>query len=145
MKTSNLFGIVAGAALLAATPLSLEWSAGPTPLVSLDVANARVGRPLTPMSVAGVHRRAYRRGYGGWGAGVGIGVGAAALAAGAAAASPYYGYSGYGSPYYGYSGYSYPYSGSYAYYGRPRYYAPNIYHGYGYRGYGYRGFGWRHW
>ena len=29
----------------------------------LDSADARIGRPLTPLSVAGVHRRAYRRAH----------------------------------------------------------------------------------
>lgn len=135
MKTSSLFGIAAGAVMLAATPVSLHWSATPLPSVTLDKADARVGRPLTPMSVAGVHRRAYRRGAYGYGAGwapaVGLGVGAAALAAGAYAASPYYGNSAYGSGYpysgsYGYSSYdpNAGYGGSYAYYGTPGYYHP---------------------
>jgi hypothetical protein len=31
--------------------------------LSLDSANAVIGRPLTPGSVAGVHRRAERRAY----------------------------------------------------------------------------------
>lgn len=155
MKTSSLFGIAASAALLTATPLSLDWSATPMPSVSLDAAHARVGRPLTPVSVAGVARRSARRGYygaSGWAPGLGIGLGAAALAAGAAAASPYYGYSGYNSPYYGDTGYGYPYGGSYAYSGYdpgyggsyaysggPKSFSPNIY------GFGYRGGGWRNW
>jgi hypothetical protein len=29
----------------------------------VDIAEARVGRPLTPGSVAGVHRRVHRRAY----------------------------------------------------------------------------------
>ena len=44
-------------------PLSLEWSHGKNVAVSVDRADARVGRPLTATSVAGVHRRAYRRAY----------------------------------------------------------------------------------
>jgi hypothetical protein len=45
----------------------LHWSPNTTPVLSIDGANARIGRPLTPTSVAGVnrrvHRRAYRRSY----------------------------------------------------------------------------------
>src|SRR5215471_10875660 len=59
-------GIIVGAALLSAAPFSLQWSQKNVAL-SLDSADARVGRPLTATSVAGVnrrvHRRAYRRGY----------------------------------------------------------------------------------
>jgi len=66
MKKFSMLGIIAGAALLIATPLSLQWSQNRVTL-SLDSADARVGRPLTPGSIAGVnrrvHRRAYRRGY----------------------------------------------------------------------------------
>jgi hypothetical protein len=66
MKKLSMLGIIAGAALLTATPLSLQWSQKNVAL-SLDSADARVGRPLTATSVAGVnrrvHRRAYRRGY----------------------------------------------------------------------------------
>jgi len=66
MKKFSMLGIIAGAALLTATPLSLQWSQNQVTL-SLDSADARVGRPLTPGSIAGVnrrvHRRAYRRGY----------------------------------------------------------------------------------
>jgi hypothetical protein len=61
-----MLGIIIGAALLTATPVSLQWSQKNVAL-SLDSADARVGRPLTPGSVAGVnrrvHRRAYRRAY----------------------------------------------------------------------------------
>ena len=66
MKKLSTLGIIVGAALLTATPLSLQWSQKNVAL-SLDSADARVGRPLTATSVAGVnrrvHRRAYRRGY----------------------------------------------------------------------------------
>jgi hypothetical protein len=48
-------------AMLSAAPLSLHQSQDRGLSLSLDRADARVGRPLTPMSVAGVHRRAVRR------------------------------------------------------------------------------------
>jgi len=60
------------ACILCATPLSLRFSPDGNVLLSVDSAAAVIGRPLTPMSVAGVHRRAerraYRRGYYGYGA-----------------------------------------------------------------------------
>jgi hypothetical protein len=61
MKTGIILGTIVGAALLTAAPFSLQWSQK-TVALSLDSADARIGRPLTPMSVAGVHRRAHRRG-----------------------------------------------------------------------------------
>jgi len=63
MKKLSILGIVVGAALLAATPFSLQWSQENNVAVSLDRADAKVGRPLTATSVAGVHRRATRRAY----------------------------------------------------------------------------------
>jgi len=63
MKTRNLVAAVIGAALLSAAPVSLHWSSGNGVAVSVGNADARVGRPLTPVSVAGVHRRAHRRAY----------------------------------------------------------------------------------
>jgi hypothetical protein len=63
MKKLSILAIVVGAALLTATPFSLQWSHEKNVAVSLDRADARVGRPLTATSVAGVHRRAYRRAY----------------------------------------------------------------------------------
>jgi len=74
MKKPTLLG-VALTALLCAAPLSLQWSAAKAPSLSVDAANARLGRPLTPMTVAGVNRRVHRRAY----------YGAGAVAAGAAA------------------------------------------------------------
>lgn len=59
----KLFGLVGIVGLFAATPLSLHHSSGTELSVSLDRAEARVGRPLTPMSVAGVNRRVHRRAY----------------------------------------------------------------------------------
>jgi hypothetical protein len=53
--------ICAAAALLWAMPVSVEHSAISGLVLSVDQAQARVGRPLTATSVAGVHRRAVRR------------------------------------------------------------------------------------
>jgi hypothetical protein len=66
----------AAAAFVAALSLNGTWTvSGP----QLSSAEARVGRPLTPMSYAGVARRTTRRAV----------VGGAAVAAGAAAAGAY--------------------------------------------------------
>jgi tetratricopeptide (TPR) repeat protein len=55
------------ACILCATPLSLRLSPEGNVALSMDSASARIGRPLTATSVAGVnrrvHRRAYRQGY----------------------------------------------------------------------------------
>ena len=63
MKKLSILGIVVGAALLTATPFSLQWTHERNAVLSLDRADARVGRPLTATSVAGVRRRAARRAY----------------------------------------------------------------------------------
>ena len=52
------FGIMA---LICAAPLSIEWSPQSGIALSIDSAQARIGRPLTPGSVAGVARRTTRR------------------------------------------------------------------------------------
>ena len=106
-ERGTILGTIVGAALLTAAPLSLQWSQK-TVTLSLDSADARIGRPLTPLSVAGVHRRAYRRAYRGaaYGAAAAYGVGS------------YYGYSGY--PGYSYGSYGYPAYGYGGYY-RPGY------------------------
>ena len=88
--------------MLTAAPFSLQWSQENVAL-SINSAEARIGRPLTATSVAGVHRRVYRRPY--------------RRAAYAAAAAGVAGY-GYGS----YYGYSSPYYSSY--------YAPQPYSSY---------------
>ena len=79
-----------------ATMLSFDWTEQKGVSLSVESAQARVGRPLTPVSVAGVARRQGRR----------AAIGAAAVGAGEVGA----GYYGATAPYYG-SG------GPYAYYG----------------------------
>src|SRR6516164_8997390 len=88
--------------------LSVGWSEQRGVSLSIESAQARIGRPLTPVSVAGVARRQYRRAAYGYGAGV-VGAGVAAAAIGTAAATSPWGYygSGYGS--YAYSGAPYAY------------------------------------
>lgn len=63
MKRLSALGLIAAAALFCAAPLSLHWSLTKPPSLSVDTADARIGRPLTPMSVAGVNRRVHRRAY----------------------------------------------------------------------------------
>jgi hypothetical protein len=93
-----------------ATLLSVNWTDQNSVSLSVESAQARVGRPLTPVSVAGVARRQGRRAAVG-AAAVGAGVaGAAVVGAGIATA----GYYGAPAPYYG-SG------GPYAYYGAQDY------------------------
>jgi hypothetical protein len=110
----------AGAALL-----SVGWSEQNGVSLSVENAQARIGRPLTPVSAAGVARRQNRRAAYGYGAGaVGAGVaGAAALgtAAAAAATSPIWGWGG--GPYYTGTGYygGGPYTGTGYYRGGPYY------------------------
>ena len=62
MKKLSMLGLLAGTTLLCAFPGSLQLSQDKLS-VSLDTASARVGRPLTPVSVAGVARRTERRAY----------------------------------------------------------------------------------
>jgi len=50
-----------GAAVLSASPISVDWSTDKGLSLAQDKANAEVGRPLTPGSVAGVNRRHDRR------------------------------------------------------------------------------------
>lgn len=83
MKKLSLLAVSASAALIcAAVPLSCHWSPATAPSVSVDRAEARVGRPLTATSVAGVSRRVNRREYRRAAAGVAVG---AAVVGGAAA------------------------------------------------------------
>jgi hypothetical protein len=82
MKKLSLFAVSVGGALVcAAVPASFNWSSAK---FSLDTAEARVGRPLTATSVAGVSRRVHRRAYRRAAAGAAIGgaaVGGAAVGA----------------------------------------------------------------
>jgi hypothetical protein len=67
MKKLSMIGIVGGAALLAAVPLSLQWSqVGPAvPLLTVSHANAQYYGP-SRRHVRRVYRRTYRRAYGGY-------------------------------------------------------------------------------
>ena len=79
MKKLSTLAVVLGAAVICVTPVSLQWSSAKTLSLALNTADARIGRPLTPGSVAGVHRRVERRAYR-----------RGAVAAGAVAAGAYY-------------------------------------------------------
>jgi hypothetical protein len=86
----NLRKVTLAAATFAfATLFSFGWSDQSGVSLSIDKVEARVGRPLTPVSVAGVARRQYRRAAIGTAAAIG-------------ATAPYYTGAGYyaGSPYY---------------------------------------------
>jgi len=114
-KISVIAATLLGAGVLCAAPISLHKDLS----LSVDKARAVIGRPLTPGSVAGVHRRyhrrAYRHGYYGHGYYGGYG----------------HGYYGYHRPY-GYYGYRRPYVGGY--YGHQRRVTRRVYrrHHYGY-------------
>jgi hypothetical protein len=113
---------IATSTLACAALLSFGWTEQRGVSLSIESAQARVGRPLTPMSGAGVARRHYRRAAYGYGAGaVGAGVAAVGTAAAigtaaAVAATQPFGGPGYyrGGPYIG----SGPYAAN-AYYGGP--------------------------
>jgi hypothetical protein len=103
-KAAIAFSAVACAAIF-----SFDWSEQGVISMSVESAQARVGRPLTPVSVAGVARRQHRRNVYGTGA-IGAGVAGAAVigtAAAVGATAPYYGGAGYyaGGPYYQGTGY----------------------------------------
>jgi hypothetical protein len=108
-----------------ATLFSVGWSEQRGVSLSIESAQARVGRPLTPVSVAGVARRNYRRAAYGYGAGaVGAGVAAAAIGTAAVAATSPWGY---------YDGGPSAYADSYAgneptAYARSRPYGASAYH-----------------
>ncbi|MET3993592.1 hypothetical protein ABIB94_005542 [Bradyrhizobium sp. JR7.2] len=60
MKRTGTFA-VAAAALMGGVLLTFGWSEQGGVSLSVESAQARVGRPLTPVSVAGVARRQTRR------------------------------------------------------------------------------------
>src|SRR5262249_37736054 len=99
MKKLSMLGIIGGAALLTAVPFSLQWSQKNVAL-SRDSAEARIGRPLTATSVAGVSRRVHRRAY------------RRAVYGTAVAGLGGYSYYRYSSP--AYTSYTAPYSYSYS-------------------------------
>ena len=93
MKKLSLLGIIIGAALLTAAPVSIQPSPKSVVQLSLNKADARYG----------VYRRHYRQAYRRSYYGYGYGVGSAYYGYG------YPGYGGYGYPgYAGYGGYGYP-------------------------------------
>jgi hypothetical protein len=117
MKQMSLTTVAIAASTFAcAALLSFGWSEQRGVSLSVENAQARVGRPLTPVSAAGVARRHTRRAV--YGAGV-VGAGAAAVgtvaaigtAGAVAATSPNWGWGGppyqtgagyyAGGPYYG--------------------------------------------
>jgi len=108
------------AGILCATPYSLRVTPQESVSLSLDSASAVIGHPLTPMSGAGVHRRAERRDY---------------------RRSGNYGYGTYQPYAYGYgSGFGmyqpYSSSGGYGMWNNPWYQSPTFYAyapGYGYQ------------
>ena len=63
MKKLSGLGFVVATGLLCSAPVTVDWSPTKTPSLAVDTADARIGRPLTPMSVAGVNRRVHRRAY----------------------------------------------------------------------------------
>lgn len=119
--------------------LSFSWSEQRGVSLSVEEAQARVGRPLTPVSVAGVARRQTRRAAYGYGVGAGVAGAAAVAAAGAVAAATAPGYYGWGSPGWGNTGWNNAYAQQQAdpHFGKP-YYAARAYAGispyYGYTG-----------
>ena len=61
MKQSTKKIALAASAFAFAALFSFSWSEQSGIALSIESAEARVGRPLTPVSVAGVARRQYRR------------------------------------------------------------------------------------
>lgn len=90
MKMSLSTAAIATSVFTCAALLSFGWSQQGGLSISIESAQARVGRPLTPVSVAGVARRHTRRAIYGT---------AAVGAATAAGAYGYYHYPSYGQGY----------------------------------------------
>lgn len=62
VQLSNKFILIcATAAMLSAMPYSIETSKNTGIAIAAEQAEARIGRPLTPLSGAGVARRTTRR------------------------------------------------------------------------------------
>jgi len=109
MKQKSLTTVAIAASTFAcAALLSFGWSEQGGVSLSVESAQARVGRPLSPVSVAGVARRHTRRAVYGAGA-IGAGAVAVGTAAAVAATSPDWGWGG--SPHDAGTGYyeSHPY------------------------------------
>ena len=87
MKKLSTLGMIIGASLLWATPVSLHWSPTKALQLSVDGAQAQIGRDR-PYYAYGEYYPFYA--YGGY-------------------YRPYYAYAGYRRPYYGYGGYHRPY------------------------------------
>ncbi len=100
MKQMSLKKVAIATSAFACTALlSFGWSEQRGVSLSVESAQARVGRPLTPMSGAGVARRHYRRSAYGYGYGAGVaGAAAVGTAAAVAATSPNWGWGS--GPYY---------------------------------------------
>jgi hypothetical protein len=109
---------LAASAFTCAALLSFGWSEQRGVSLSVESAQARVGRPLTPVSVAGVARRQTRRAV--YGAGV---VGAGAAAVGTAAAIGTAGAVAATSPNWGWGG---PYQTGTGYYASGPYYGGSV-------------------
>src|SRR5260370_14339053 len=109
--------VLAASAFTCAALLSFGWSEQGGMSLSIESAQARVGRPLTPVSVAGVARRQTRRAVYGAGA-----VGAGAAAVGTAAAIGTAGAVAATSPNWGWGG---PYQTGTGYYAGGPYYGGN--------------------
>jgi hypothetical protein len=60
MKKHLMLGIIVGMAVIA-TPVSFNWPSENQAIVTLNSADAKVGKPLSAGSVAGVKRRQERR------------------------------------------------------------------------------------
>ncbi|OIQ67761.1 hypothetical protein GALL_506590 [mine drainage metagenome] len=60
-KLAIIRATLIGSAMLCAVPFSLHVSQEAAVSVAVDTAQARIGRPATPGSVAGVARRTTRR------------------------------------------------------------------------------------